>query len=109
LQKQKRGIRRVPCKSTADLSGPDGALAAPLAQSICATAQEEHRDRDRDDRDRRFYDRKHSDYHGWGPHEDAAYRRWQAERHRQYGEFGKLSPSQQQAYWNWRHQHPDAR
>lgn len=81
-----------------------------MAVGARATPQEEHRDQDRDkDHAKRFYDRKHRDYHEWGPQEDAAYRRWVAERHRKYAEFGKLSPAQQQAYWNWRHEHPDAR
>jgi Ni/Co efflux regulator RcnB len=94
------------------------ALAAPAMIHARPVPQEEHRDRDRDrdhdrDRDRdhnkRWYDKKHRDYHEWGPQEDAAYRRWLAERHRKHAEFDKLTPAQQQAYWNWRHDHPDAR
>ena len=88
-----------------------GALAAPVAIGARSTAQEEHhdRDRDRDHHDKRFYDRKHHDYHEWGSREDEAYRRWHADRHRKYIEYGRLSPAQRQAYWNWRHEHPDAR
>ena len=90
-----------------------GALAAPVAISARPIPQEERheeRDRDRDrDHDRRFYDRGHRDYHAWGPHEDVAYRRWLAERHARYVEFGRLSAERQRAYWAWRHEHPDVR
>ena len=90
-----------------------GALAAPVAISARPIPQEERheeRDRDRDrDHDRRFYDRGHRDYHAWGPHEDVAYRRWLAERHTKYVEFGRLSAERQRAYWAWRHEHPDVR
>jgi hypothetical protein len=30
------------------------------------------------------------------------------ENHRKYGNFAKLSESDQQAYWGWRHDHSDA-
>lgn len=99
------------------------ALMAPAmiqAQPVPQEHREQDRDRDRDrdrdhdkdhdkSKDKRFYDRAHRDYHGWNRDEDGAYRRWLAERHRKYMEFGRLPAGQQQAYWKWRHSHPDAR
>ena len=96
------------------------ALVAPATILAKPVAQEEHRERERErDRDRdhdrdkerehRYYDKAHRDYHQWNANEDTAYRRWMAERHRKYMEFGRLSAGQQQAYWKWRHSHPDAR
>ncbi len=114
-----------------------GALCVPVGLNVSALAQEQERhdqdrqeqndDRARDnrhdddrhndsrhDRDdagehgKRFYDREHREYHQWGVGEDTAYRHWLGERHREYADFDSLSSEQQQAYWNWRHDHPDA-
>lgn len=85
-----------------------GALAAPLALQA--------QDRDRDDHDRddhaknqRIYDRDHKDYHNWNQDEDRNYRQWYTESHRdkEYREYNRLNKHDQEAYWNWRHQHGD--
>jgi len=36
-----------------------------------------------------------------------AYRRYLAERHREYREFRRLDRREQDEYWEWRHRHPD--
>jgi hypothetical protein len=74
------------------------ALVVPMATTGCA---EHHYVR--------VYDPYYSDYHEWSPGEDAAYRRWLAERHYDYREFNKLDADKQKEYWNWRHSHPDNR
>jgi len=87
-----------------------GAFSMPVATLARPMVQDEHHDQDRDhDRDHRYYDKAHKDYHQWNEHEDAAYRRWLAERHRDYRDFGRLSAKDQQRYWTWRHEHPDER
>jgi hypothetical protein len=85
-----------------------GALAAPLA-----LAQERDRDehKDRDDRAQtpRMYDRDHKDYHTWNTHEDRNYRQWYEQKYngQVYREYSRLNKHDQEAYWNWRHQHGD--
>jgi len=87
-----------------------GALAAPSAMNAVPKPQdngrqEEHR---RDDNDRnRFYDRHHKDYHNWNDNEDRSFRVYLGERHREYHPFVELKVKEQNAYWNWRHRHPD--
>ena len=95
------------------------ALAAPVIMTTQALAQDEHQhgyqDSDRhddhrnDQRDQRYYDQSHREYHTWNSHEDAAYRGWLANSHHKYKDFNHQSRKQQQAYWNWRHDHPDGR
>ena len=82
-------------------------LIAPVGIQA-ANPQEEHREREQQQRAKRYYDREHKDYHNWDANEDSAYRRWMTEeRHEQYRDFGRLKRDQQTAYWSWRHQHPD--
>jgi hypothetical protein len=59
--------------------------------------------------DRRYEDKEHHDEHAWNAQEDRAYRRWAKENHRKYVTFAKLKEDDQQAYWRWRHDHPDER
>jgi hypothetical protein len=61
-----------------------------------------------DDHPRRYYDRNGKDYHTWDDHEDRAYRVYLGEQHRDYLDFGKVRPAQQQEYFKWRHEHSDA-
>jgi hypothetical protein len=56
----------------------------------------------------RVYDPGHKDYHNWDDREDKAYRRYLTEQKISYRDYKKLSASRQRAYWNWRHDHPDA-
>ena len=39
--------------------------------------------------------------------EDGMYRRWLDERHEGYVDYQRLKHRQQEAYWRWRHEHPD--
>jgi hypothetical protein len=57
--------------------------------------------------DVRVYDSHHRDYHNWDDHEDHAYRRYLAEQHYKYREYQRQSHRRQEAYWQWRHGHPD--
>jgi hypothetical protein len=56
-----------------------------------------------------YHDKTNNDDHQWNSHEDQAYRIYQRDHHRNYVEFGRLKPRDQQNYWNWRHKHSDAR
>lgn len=97
------------------------ALAIPVGVYGLAQEEEHHdqydnRDQDRDnhhdadnDHVKRFYDTQHREYHEWNVGEDTAYRHWLETKHRKYEDFARLSAEQQQAYWNWRREHPDAR
>lgn len=83
------------------------ALAAPVA--MMAAQDNDHRDQEhRQGENKRYYDRKHKDYHTWDDNEDRAYRRYQGEHH-QTRDFIKLSSRQQTVYWTWRHNNPDNR
>jgi len=46
------------------------------------------------------------DRHRWDSREDAAYRRWEAERRIEHVEFDRRAAADQSAYWSWRHAHP---
>jgi len=73
----------------ATLAAPAVIVAAPAAQ------------------DDRVYDRDHKDYHHWDDHENQAWHSYLAEQHRKEYEFAKANKKEQEAYWNWRHSHPD--
>jgi hypothetical protein len=53
------------------------------------------------------YDEPHRDYHRWNTGEES-YRAYLAERQRDYRAFGSLERSEQNQYWDWRHNHRDA-
>jgi hypothetical protein len=57
----------------------------------------------------RVYDRSHKDYHNWDDHENQTWGVYLTNNHRTYVEYGKARRSDQNAYWNWRHAHPDGR
>ncbi len=65
-------------------------------------------DDDHRDRDRRYYDTEHRDYHVWNNREDQAYRRYWRERNEDYRNWQRLNRDQQRDYWRWRHNHPDS-
>jgi hypothetical protein len=65
-------------------------------------------DHDDHHNDRVYHDKAHNDDHHWDSHEDKAYRMWTEQNHRQYRDFSRLKEHDQQAYWGWRHDHPDA-
>lgn len=58
---------------------------------------------------KRYYDKTHKDYHTWDANEEKSYGVFLNENHIQVHVFAKARPSEQQRYWNWRHDHPDAR
>ena len=61
-----------------------------------------------DDHDnKRYYDKTHKDYHQWNQNEDRNYTLFLGEKHIQVHTWKKAKPSEQQQYWNWRHEHPD--
>ena len=64
--------------------------------------------RAQDQKARTYHDKQHNDDHAWSGQEDKAYRIYAKQNHRKYGEFSKLNEDDQQAYWNWRHEHSDA-
>ena len=52
------------------------------------------------------YDPYHSDYHRWDANERVFYNQWAVETHHDaHRDFKKLNKDDQQAYWNWRHDH----
>ena len=55
----------------------------------------------------RIYDEPRQDYHRWDSREDRAYREFLRDVRREYREFRRLSRSEQDEYWRWRHDHPD--
>jgi len=55
----------------------------------------------------RAYDPVHHDYHAWDNNENTYYNQWVNENHRDRREYRKLKKSDQQKYWDWRHDHPD--
>jgi hypothetical protein len=54
----------------------------------------------------RYYDAPHSDYHRWGAAEREPYSRWESDQHRRHEDYKRRKKEDQQAYWNWRHDHP---
>jgi hypothetical protein len=55
---------------------------------------------------RTYHDAKNNEDHQWNNQEEKAYRIYAKEAHRRRN-FAKLSDSEQQAYWGWRHEHSD--
>jgi hypothetical protein len=76
------------------------ALVAPLAIRVTAAPQAVSV---------RVYDRDHKDYHNWDDREAQSYTTFRVDHPKYNVTFSKTSRSQQSAYWNWRHDHPDAR
>ena len=79
------------------------ALLTPAYMATAAPAQDHDRDRDH-----RYYDPSHRDYHEWNGGENRAWRRYWEDRHRHYIEWDRASEAQRRAYWRWRHDHPDS-
>ena len=57
---------------------------------------------------KKYYDRDHKDSHDWDDHEATAWNQYRDDHHVKQVEFAKATKRQQQDYWNWRHDHPDA-
>ena len=93
---------------TAALAMPAGMAArAPSPQDSKERAEKQEKVA-KAEKKLRVYDAKHKDYHEWTPDEDRTYRGYLSERHEEYREFGKLNRSQQDDYWEWRHEHHDS-
>jgi hypothetical protein len=60
-----------------------------------------------DQQGKRYYDKSHKDYHQWNENETKTYNLFLNEKHIQVHVFNKAKPSEQQQYWQWRHEHPD--
>jgi hypothetical protein len=54
-----------------------------------------------------YHDAQRNEDHHWDAHEGKAYRVWVKQNHRKYADFAKLKAEDQQAYWDWRHEHTD--
>jgi hypothetical protein len=78
------------------------ALMAPIAMAPRALRADDQKAA------RTYHDKQHNDDHGWNGQEDKAYRIYAKQNHRKYSDFSKLKDDDQQAYWNWRHEHSDA-
>ena len=63
---------------------------------------------DKSQQGKRYYDKSAKDYHTWDNNEDRAYRTYLGQQHRDYSNFNKNKPAQQQQYFTWRHQNPDS-
>ena len=70
------------------------ALTAPLGAALVATPASAAGQEDRD-------------HHRWDEHEQAAWGRFLAEKHRKEHEYAKAKKKEQEEYWAWRHDHPD--
>jgi hypothetical protein len=57
---------------------------------------------------RTYHDKDHNDDHEWNGNENKAYRIYAKQNHRKAAEFSTLNETDQQGYWNWRHEHSDA-
>ena len=80
-------------------------IMAALGGSALLPATALAQDRDHHEREQRMYDRTHKDYHAWNGDEDRMYRQYLSEHHRKYVVFSRTNKKQQQAYWQWRHDH----
>jgi hypothetical protein len=81
------------------------ALIVPVAVSAQNRDQQDRRQNDQ--QNRRYEDKAHNDSHEWNNNESEAYKRYLQENHKKYHDFAKAKQSEQNNYWNWRHNHPD--
>jgi hypothetical protein len=81
-------------------------LTAPVAMIAAASPQDDRDHEKQGDNHKRYYDKRHKDYHNWDGNEDRAYQRYQTEHHQKRA-FVQLNVGQQSAYWSWRHDNPD--
>ena len=76
------------------------ALAAPVAMMAAALPQDDRNHENRQgENNRRYYDKRHKDYHTWDSNEDRSYQRYQTEHHQRRA-FVQLNSRQQSVYWN---------
>lgn len=88
-------------------------LGALLTGALCLSptmlhAQDHEHDQDRHDSNIRTYqDTAHHDEHQWNDSENSNWSKYREEHHIKQNDFSHASRKQQQAYWNWRHEHGD--
>lgn len=82
-------------------------LSAALFVPATIVQAQDHQDR-QNTQNKRYYDSTHKDYHEWNANEDQAYHQYLQENHRKNQDWSRASKRDQNAYWNWRHEHPDA-
>jgi hypothetical protein len=82
-------------------------LSVALLTPVAAYAQD-HRTQDHENQSKRYYDSKHKDYHEWNANEDKSYHQYLSDNHKPDHDWAKASKKEQNSYWDWRHQHPDA-
>jgi hypothetical protein len=82
-------------------------LALPLGIALLSPCYMSAQDRDHD-RDHRYWDAEHRDYHEWNGTEDRAWHRYWEDRHHRYIDWERANAAQRRAYWHWRHEHPDS-
>jgi hypothetical protein len=83
------------------------ALIVPIAMAPTTLRGEDQKTEQKKNA-RTYHDKNHNDDHEWNSHEDKAYRVYVKQNHRKYRDFSKLNESDQQAYFDWRHEHSDA-
>ncbi len=81
-------------------------LSTALVMPVAVTPTLLHAQDKKDERV--YHDKVRNEDHHWDDHEDKAYQMWLKETHHKDAEFAKLKEKDQQAYWNWRHDHSDA-
>ena len=84
------------------------ALAGTALVAGLALAPHFAQAQDRKDVGVTYHDTKNNDDHQWNGQEDKAYGIYQKDNNKKSVPFAKLKVSDQQNYWNWRHQHSDA-
>jgi len=84
---------------------PRRLAALLLAASFAIPAAVMAEDRDH----KRYYDKTHKDYHEWNENENRGFNIFLNENHLRVHTWQKAKPSEQQRYWQWRHDHPDER
>jgi hypothetical protein len=84
------------------------ALAGTALVAGLALAPNFTQAQDRKDASVTYHDKKNNEDHQWNAQEDKAYAIYLKDNHKKNVEFAKLKDKDQQAYWNWRHEHSDA-
>jgi len=73
-------------------------MAAVMVAPTLAVADDHHGEK-------RYYDKRHRDYHYWNDGEDREYRAYLVERHEAYVPFVSVSGRRRQEYFRYRHEH----
>jgi hypothetical protein len=61
-----------------------------------------------DDHDgKKYYDKRHKDYHQWNDDEQRSYVEFRTEKHIPDHSFDKAKSTERQQYWDWKHDHQD--